>query len=127
MNGQTRRTISPESAAPVIEDADRPRVLSFGLITLGLILSTVVVILTAFAIYDADGLPLLTYIQSYVGDGRTILDIAVGSRSVRIRATHTFGHVLSVLVYVGTLLTLAAVARALLAAGVRLRTPVVRA
>ena len=127
MNPTTRRPISPENADEVIDNPDRPRTLSYGLIALGLIMATVVVTLTALAIYDADGLPLLAYIRSYVGDGRTILDIVVESHSVRIRATHTFGHVLSVLVYVSTLLTLATVSRALLAAGVRLLTPIVRA
>jgi hypothetical protein len=127
MNPTTRRPISPENADEVIEDSDQPRVLSYGLIALGLLMATVVVGLTALAIYDADGLPLLGYIRSYVGDGRTLLDVVVGSHSVRIRATHTFGHVLSVVVYASTLLTLATISRALLAAGVRLLTPVVRA
>ncbi len=123
---QTRRQMSPAAPTGASDEPDRPRTLAFGLVALGLLLSAAVVGLAALAIYDADGLPLLTYIRSYIGDGRTIIDTVIGSRLVRVRATHTFGHVLSISVYMSVLLTLATVARGLLAAGIRLLTPVAR-
>jgi hypothetical protein len=96
------------------------RRLAWTLLASGTLVALATVLLAGLAIYDAERLPLIDYVQTHVGNGRPIVDAVIGSRSVRIQATHTFGYVLSLSVYGTVLLAIATVARALIASGVRL-------